>query len=236
MFFPISHALKKNCFVCNPTFIIIIHSSVQPQGGGEQRQAHFRNDSHSHPQSPNTQPQTGLGILMNNSASTTAEAPASMTSYQTYTRTLTPEQQVRVHQDLSDREEQASSLAAAGLVADSVSYTRSATSVGQVLQAPPTLVGMPVPTTGPSSAVPLSSLSSNYIYNNQTTAHATAPNSSIINNNGVPHVESINWNLDVDSAGPMLCSGIDDIDMDFATLFDSEEHLLTADGALARAP
>jgi hypothetical protein len=213
------------------SFIHYASSSVQPQGGGEQRQAHFRNSALSNPQSAKTQPQTGLGILMNKSKSAaTTQAPAPVVSNPTYVTHLTPEQQVRLQADLADREHQASSLAAAGMVAESVDYnTRPATNVGQVLRAPPSLVGMPVPMGGLSSMVPLSSLS-----NASNVQMATQPSSGN-NDSGVPQVESINWNLDVDSAGPMLGSGFDDIDMDFATLFDTEEQLLSSDGAVAGA-
>jgi len=209
-----------------PTMLSL--SSVQPQGEGEQRQAHFRNISPSHPQSANTQPQTGLGILMNKSASV-GTAQALVVTSQTYAAHLTPEHQARLQADLADREQQASALAAAGMVADSVDYnTRPATTVGQGLRAPPALVGMPVPIRGPSSTVPQLSIS-------DASNVPTRPQSSNNNANfgGVPQVESINWNLDVDSAGPMLSSGLDDIDMDFATLFDSEEQVLGSDGAVA---
>ena len=205
---------------------------MQPQGDGEQRQAHFRSSALSNPQSANSQPQTGLGILMNNSSSAaTPHAPAPVLSNPTYVTHLTPEQQVRLQADLADREHQASSLAAAGMVADSVDYNaRPATNVGQVLRAPPSLVGMPVPMGGVSSMVPLSSLS------NPSCVPTAAQPSGGNNDGSVPQVESINWNLDVDSAGPMLSSGFDDIDMDFATLFDStEEQLLSSDGAVAGA-
>lgn len=158
----------------------------------------------------------------------TAQAPAPVATNQTFASHLTSEQRVRLQADLADREQQASSLAAAGLVADSVDYnSRPATAVGQVLRAPPALVGMPVPATGPSTSVPISSLSDST--NNPASAQ---PNNA---NDGVPQVESINWNLDIDSAGPMLGSGLDDIDMDFATLFDTEEQLLSSEGALAGA-
>lgn len=199
-------------------------SSVQPQSESEQRQAHFRNSPQSHRQSVNSQPQTGLGILMNKGVSTaTAQAPTSMS--QAYASHLTPEQQVRLVTELADREEQASSLAAAGLVADGVDYNAVPTnSVGQVLRAPPALVGMPVP--GPAASVPLSSLSD--AANNQALSQPPSNKEG-----GVPQVESINWNLDVDSAGQMLGSGLDDIDMDFATLFDTEEQLVPSDGAVA---
>jgi len=227
---PASLALDSPAGHHQPTMLSL--SSVQPQGDGEQRQAHFRSSALSNPQSANSQPQTGLGILMNNSSSTaTPHAPAPVVSNPTYVTHLTPEQQVRLQADLADREHQASSLAAAGMVADSVDYNaRPATNVGQVLRAPPSLVGMPVPMGGVSSMVPLSSLSN-------PSCVPTAAQSSGGNNDGsVPQVESINWNLDVDSAGPMLSSGFDDIDMDFATLFDStEEQLLSSDGAVAGA-
>ena len=101
---------------------------------------------------------------------------------------LTPEQQARIKEDLADRERQASALAAAGMVADSVSLTRPATAIGNVLQAPPPLGGVaPLPT-------------------------GTDPN-------GHPPMESINWNLDFGGTG-----AIDDMDMDFATLFDTENE------------
>jgi len=161
---------------------------------------------------------------MNNSSSvSTAQAPKPIATNQTYAAHFTPEQKVILQADLEDREQQASSLAAAGLVADSVDYnTRLASSVGQVLRAPPALGIMPMPVPlmgGGTSSVPLSSHSNIPIA-------ARHPGN---NAGGVPQVESINWNLDVDSAGPMLGSGLDDIDMDFATLFDSEEQMLTFD-------
>jgi len=207
-----------------PTMLSL--SSVQPQCQGEQRQAHFRNSSQLYPQSANTQPQTGLGILMNNSGSAaTAQVPAPVATHQTYALNLAPERQAQLQRDMADREQQASSLAAAGMVADSADYTRSSTSVGQVLRAPPALVGMPVPMGVPSSFVPIASHSNASIVAQQP----------VCNNGGVPHVESINWNLDVDSAGAMLGSGLDDIDMDFATLFDTEEKPFSFDGAVAGA-
>ena len=197
-----------------------LSSSAQPQSGGEQRQTHFRNSALSNPQSAKGQPQTGLGILMNNSNST-AQGQAAVNK--TYATHLTPEQQMRLNSDLADREHQASSLAAAGLVAESVDYTATpVTSSGQILSAPPALVGMQVPTSGPSTAVPISSLS-----DPSHAKIAALPNNNN-NDGGVPRVESINWNLDVDSAGPMLDSGLDDIDMDFATLFDTEDQMLGA--------
>ena len=157
-----------------------------------------------------------------------AQAKAPVATNQTYNKAhLTPEQRVRLQADLADREKQASSLAAAGLVADSVDYnSRPATTVGQVLRAPPALVGMPVPATGPSTSVPISSLSDG-------TSNPASGQPINTNDGGVPQVESINWNLDVDSPGPMFGSGLDDIDMDFATLFDSEEQLLSSEGAIA---
>jgi len=190
---PASLALDSSAAGQQPTALSL--SSVQPQVKTEQRQAHFRSSLQPHPQTA-TQPQTGLGILMNNSGST-GQAPAPSHQYAAH---LTPEQQVRFHADLADREQQASSLAAAGMVAEN--------NGGQILRAPPALVGMPMPTGGASSSVPLSSLS-----NGQ---HAPPMAQD-------PQVQNINWNLDGDNA---LGSGLDDIDMDFAGLFDNEEQLL----------
>jgi hypothetical protein len=106
---------------------------------------------------------------------------------------LTPEQQARIQEDLADRERQASALAAAGMVADSVSLTRPATAIGNVLQAPPPLGGMAPPAIG------------------------VGPD-----HNGHPPMESINWNLDFGTG--LSGSGLDDMDMDFATLFDAEQE------------
>jgi hypothetical protein len=141
-------------------------------------------------------PQTGLGILMNVGVTgptpPTAAAPAPPSSNPSYAH-LTPEQQARLKEDLADRERQARALAAAGLVADSVNLTRPSVAIGNVLQAPPPLGGIAPPTTFCSGT----------------------------DSNGHPPMESINWNMDGGdiALGP---GGIDDVDMDFASLFDTE--------------
>jgi len=220
---PASTYLESPASHGHPTTLSL--SSAQPQASGESRQAHFRNDSPSHLQS-NMQPQTGLGILMNGGVSASAPPPPpppqsaphpGSHAYQTphgnpsYSH-LTPEQQTRIKEDLADRERQASALAAAGMVADSVTLTRPSAAIGQVLQAPPPLVGMPPP------AAPGHMNSSDPV--------------------GHPPMESINWNLDL---GPALGSGLDDMDMDFATLFDTEQeqNFMTTDApspSAANAP
>lgn len=167
---------------------ILLQPSVMSSAQGEQRAAHFRSMSPSHPQSQSAIPQTGLGILMNGSSnpptSTTVPtllAPNPTSAYQ-YT-TLTPDQQARVQEDLADRERQASALAAAGMVAESINYTKPSV-IGQVLQAPPPLVGMPPP------------------------SHPPVEDGQIV-------MEGINWND---------LGGVDDIDMDFAAMFDPEQE------------
>ena len=89
----------------------------------------------------------------------------------------------RLAQEMADREHQASALAAAGMVAESVSVTGSV--VPQGLQAPPPLAG------------------------------AAAPMASTSN-----ELDSINWNL-MDLGAMHL----DDMDMDFAQLFDPASEL-----------
>jgi hypothetical protein len=130
-------------------------------------------------------PQTGLGILMNDSKMGSAQVPANVHSTMTG---MTPEQRMLVQEDLADRERQASSLAAAGMVAESVSLTRPVNGIigpapnnqPQGLQAPPAL-GMAAPPA----------------------------------NTGTTEMDGINWNmLDLGNAN------LDDLDMDFATLFD----------------
>lgn len=103
---------------------------------------------------------------------------------------LHPDQQQHLYkEDLADREQQASSLAAAGLVAESVNYTQASV-IGQVLQAPPPLVGM-----APPSQVP------------------GAPGGGA---HGQIEMEGINWNE--------LGGNMDDMDMDFAAMFDPEQE------------
>lgn len=163
----------------------------------ESRQANFRSSSPRGgillgPAAARTAggPQTGLSLLMNGGV-VRSTAPTAVSSTNTLTSTantmgviacgtMTADQQQRYQQDLLERDIQASSLAAAGMLADSVSLT---TPPG--LQAPPTLA---------------------------TTA---GPTPSTCN-----EIDSINWNLmDI---GTMQ---IDDIDMDFANLFDPASEL-----------
>ena len=130
-------------------------------------------------------PQTGLGILRN----TAPTAQPQRTAHSTAMAGMTPEQRLLVQEDLADRERQASSLAAAGMVAESVSLTRpvSGTSLGGHggssqplgLQAPPAL-GMVAPPPAAGN-----------------------------------EMDGINWNL-MDLGN----TNLDDLDMDFATLFD----------------
>ena len=110
---------------------------------------------------------------------------------------MSPEQRLLVQEDLADRERQASSLAAAGMVAESVSLTqpqlatgsRSSTPQPLGLQAPPAL-GMVAPPASPGSQM----------------------------------MDGINWNM-LDTAGG---ANLDDLDMDFASLFDpaNEQNVL----------
>lgn len=126
-------------------------------GGSESRSTNFRGE----PLELNGGPQTGLSVLMSSN-----EPPLT---------TSILDQKLR--EDMADRERQASALAAAGMVAESVRQTQPS---GMGLHPPPPLA------TG----------------NGQMTS--------------VSHeIDSINWNL-MDIGGMHL----DDIDMDFATLFD----------------
>lgn len=156
-------------------------------GAPEQRQAHFRSLAPSQPQSaPNgAMPQTGLGILMNQN-NLNSSAPERSPSMLHSMSNMSAEQRILLQEDLADRERQASALAAAGMVADSVNYTRPLGSSQETnnqhqqgLQAPPVLGGGAPP----------------------------------INPEG-NEMDGINWNL-LD-----LGTNLDDLDMDFATLFD----------------
>jgi hypothetical protein len=169
--------------------------------GAEERQANFRTGSPSH-RSVVVGPQTGLSVLMNGgNLHAPLQQPMTTTAAPTAFATMSgiAKEQVRTQDDLRDRDHQASALAAAGMVAESISLTRSdpdrvhpgpmITSHG--LEAPPQLAGRaPPPTTSSTS-----------------------------------ELDNINWNLmDLGSVH------LDDMDVDFARLFDpaqEAENMLT---------
>jgi hypothetical protein len=159
-------------------------------------QATFRSLSPAAPlQTSGATPQTGLGILMNNKQQ---DQFANHSSLSYSMANMTPEQQKVVRDDLADRERQASALAAAGMVAESVSRTQNGAIAGEAfpaqgLHAPP-MLGSAVP---PPSADPGAG------------------------------IDSINWNLM--DLGPAL----DDMEMDFAKLFDPahEEANMQTEGS-----
>jgi hypothetical protein len=134
------------------------------------------------------------GGVTHNTQPPLAPAPAVLPPNHAYSmQHLTPEQQQKIQEDLADRERQASALAAAGMVAESVSLT-TPTGVSQGLKAPPPLGGVtPQSTFGAGGS------------------------------GGNPPLTSIDWNLDMgDGVGGQ---GFDDLDMDFATLFDTESEM-----------
>ena len=112
--------------------IVLVRRSALDSSTGERR-AHFGSE----PPLTTSQsaPQTGLSVLMKgNAAQTGGTAPP--TSLSTLSN-MTAEQRSRYQADMLDRERQASALAAAGMVAESVNQ---ATGQVQGLQAPPPLV------------------------------------------------------------------------------------------------
>lgn len=107
------------------------------QVNGEERQANFRSESPQHTGGVSgQQPQTGLSVLMNNNnnLSGTNPPPLALPSAAAY---LNPDQMRRQQEDLADRDRQASALAAAGMVAESVRVVSQPTTVG--LHPPPQL-------------------------------------------------------------------------------------------------
>lgn len=133
-------------------------------------------------------PQTGLGILMNNNKN--GQANGGPLTYSA--ASMTPEQKKLVQEDMADRERQASALAAAGRVAETVQHSNSALGhplpngsqmdvalAHQGLNAPP-LLGSIGPPPNPEIAT-------------------SAP------------IEGVNWGSELSP---------DDMDMDFAKLFD----------------
>lgn len=115
----------------------------------------------------------------NGSRSSSGNPPPSLHSMPN----MSAEQRILVQEDLADRERQASSLAAAGMVAESVNYSRPVQGTNNHhygLQAPPAL-GMAAP---------------------PVNAEET-------------EMDGINWNM-----LELGNTNLDDLDMDFATLFD----------------
>jgi hypothetical protein len=158
---------------------------------GESHQTSFRTFSPSPLHGPSLPlggavPQTGLGILMNgnnSSSSSTNGGPRNAQSALSHAlATLSPDGQQAAQDDIADRERQASALAAAGMVAESVTMSQPFGIQSQGLQAPPLLVS------GQTMQDPLPTGNSN--------------------------IDSINWSL-MD-----LGTSLDDMEMDFATLFD----------------
>lgn len=169
---------------------------------GELRQANFR-DGFSHqfgsllsPPASLVPPQTGLSLLMNGDVHRPTAVPSSAAALPASTSapniaklsSMSPTQQLRYQQDLLERESQASSLAAAGMVAESVGLSSSAPA-----KTMPILGLQPPPT----------------IFAQNVLAPATTS-----------ELDSINWNfMDIGSIN------LDDMDMDFATLFDPANEL-----------
>eukprot|EP00529_Nitzschia_sp_RCC80_P014247 CAMPEP_0113441646 /NCGR_PEP_ID=MMETSP0014_2-20120614/1192_1 /TAXON_ID=2857 /ORGANISM="Nitzschia sp." /LENGTH=727 /DNA_ID=CAMNT_0000332501 /DNA_START=625 /DNA_END=2808 /DNA_ORIENTATION=- /assembly_acc=CAM_ASM_000159 len=208
---PASTYLESPASHGQPTLLSL--SSAQQHDNGESRQAHFRSDSPSNPQSYNQAPQTGLGLLMNGGVNPSSSGPPPPTgpapsfappNHAYSMQNLTPEQQKKIQEDLADRERQASALAAAGMVAESVSLTIPAPHVSQGLQAPPQL-------------------------------GRVAPQPPQGGNGGNPPLASIDWNMDMEG-GDVGGQGLDDLDMDFATLFDTESEMNMIGGGTGTRP
>lgn len=124
--------------------------------------------------------------------------------------TLSPTQQQRYRQDWLERENQASSLAAAGMVAESVRNSTeqqnlSSSTTNYLTTTIPVLGLQPPPTIYAQQPTLPGGL-------NHETTNATTTN--------VTELDSINWNL-MDIGG----MHIDDMDLDFATLFDPTNEL-----------
>lgn len=153
----------------------------------------------------NEAPQTGHSLLV----SSHAPAPdhSARTLYHLYhsTDNYTPEQRSLMQQDAQDRERQARALAAAGAAVDQM-VSNSPSVLG--LQPPPSLLGNPTV-----------SVAANHI--------SSAP---IINNNGSED-PNMNWN-NLDSMQGENEQGLtlEEMEMDFAKLFDPDlemEHMHT---------
>jgi len=147
-------------------------------------------------------------------------------------RHITPEQQKMMQQDLLDRERQASALAAAGMVADNVRRSLSSASVSSghhPLQPPPNGGASPggvVPPAGmlggampapPSLGHPPSDPAP------QQPGMAEAPVATTVPS------DTNNWGM-VEIDGGLSAVTIDDMDLDFAKLFDPAQEAANIEG------
>mmetsp|Transcript_55026 Transcript_55026/g.159315 ORF Transcript_55026/g.159315 Transcript_55026/m.159315 type:complete len:647 (+) Transcript_55026:593-2533(+) len=185
---PASYALEPPAGALGSSPQMLLQPSVMSAGGqSEQRAAHFRSMSPSHLNSQSSAPQTGLGILMNGGNNQQGGPPLLAPNPPPATTGFQYSNPNRMQEELADRERQASALAAAGMVAESVNYTKPSV-MGHVLPAPPPLVGMPPP----SSQHP------------------------VVGQDGQIAMDGINWNE--------LGGNVDDMDLDFAAMFDPEQE------------
>ena len=160
---------------------------------------------------------TGLGILQGSSQPAPAGgAPLNHPN-------LTPEQRQRMQQDMLDRERQASALAAAGLIAESVSRTRSSSgdlrvTGGAISPGPPSPGGMrPPPMLGhpPSSPAPQQPAMAGAV---------AASDQEPIGGDAQGNGGGVDYGV-MDIGGGLSAVTIDDMDLDFAKLFDPENEL-----------
>jgi len=202
-------------------------SSSAPDPRGSYMSAGFREQTPSNPIQHGDGPQTGLGILMNGgvvNAPPQAGKPAT-SSFSLNHPSLSPEQRKRMQQDVLDRERQASALAAAGMIAESVSRTRSISSGdlrpndGAVSSLPPSPGGMGAPPAvlGPPPASPGPDGVSNPPPPPPLQQQAPQQPSLQVGNNE-------DWGV-MDIGGGLSAVTIDDMDLDFAKLFDPENEL-----------
>merc|ERR1712176_1335418 len=109
-----------------PTALSLASSSQMQTGSDNIHMSQFRSMSTSIPsvqpdsQSISNPPQTGLSILMNGNSTANNNRRKSASSGRQKICVLTPEQRKIMQQDILDREKQASALAAAGMLAESV--------------------------------------------------------------------------------------------------------------------
>jgi hypothetical protein len=201
-------------------------SSSAPDPRGSYMSAGFREQTPSNPIQGEDGPQTGLGILMNGgvgNAPPPAGKPAT-SSFALNHPSLTPEQRKRMQQDMLDRERQASALAAAGMIAESVSRTRSTSSSylrpndGAVSSLTPSPGGMGAPPAvlGPPPASPGPDGVPNPPPQPLQQQAPQQPSLEVGNNE--------DWGV-MDIGGGLSAVTIDDMDLDFAKLFDPENEL-----------
>jgi hypothetical protein len=177
-----------------PLIMTLLCRAAKAIGKPEERAAHFRLEDQTPTFSSSSGPQTGLSVLMTRSSAVQPENVVTVNASLDST-VASVSRPMAFNHDYADHERQASALAAAGMVAESVRIASSGDHLLRLGLRPPPRLGPEVP---PSSG------------------HTS---SVIADSRSGMEIENVSWSLDL---GQM---NMDDMDLDFAQMFDPAQEI-----------